>query len=156
MLTDKFSKEGDVTHVPVLSTATERTPPWWQSILTRASFWFGDQRVTVPLGWPRWMMALWGFWHITLSRPVLVEMAATSFPIDTSRYCRKPVALCRQIKNDNQKDWQSCSLMVNVFIAVHVFNLNVLLKVFFQVRSNLVINSWMSLKTLLQVNVAGN
>lgn len=85
-----------MTHVPVLSTATERTPPLWHSILTRASFWLGDQRVTVPLGWPRWMMALWGFWHITSSRPVLVQMAATSFPTDTSRYCRKLVALWGQ------------------------------------------------------------
>lgn len=84
--------------MPVLSTATERTLPRWQSILTRASLWFGDQRVTVPLWWPRWMMAFWGFWHITSRRPVLVQMAATSFPTDTSRYCRKLVALWRQEK----------------------------------------------------------
>lgn len=92
----KKCKRFRVTHVPVLSTVTERTPPWWQSILARASFWLGDQRVTVPLWWPRWMMALWGFWHITSSRPVLVQMAATSFPTDTSRYCRKLVALWRR------------------------------------------------------------
>lgn len=85
-----------VTHVPALSTATERTAPWWQSIFTRASFWLGDQSVTVPLWWPKWMMALWGFWHITSSRPVLVQIAATSFPTETSRNCRKLVALWRQ------------------------------------------------------------
>lgn len=82
-----------VTHLPALSTATERTAPWWQSIFTRASFWLGDQSVTVPLWWPKWMTALWGFWHIASSRPVLVQIAATSFPTETSRYCRKLVAL---------------------------------------------------------------
>lgn len=46
------------THVPVLSMVTEHTPPWWQSILTSGSLWLGVQRVTVPLEWPRWMMAL--------------------------------------------------------------------------------------------------
>lgn len=85
-----------ITHVPFFSTARERTAPWWHSIFTRASFWFGDQRVTVPLGWPRWIMAFWGFWHITSSRPVLVLMATTSFPTDTSKYCKKLVELCWQ------------------------------------------------------------
>lgn len=55
------------THVPVLSMVTEHTPPWWQSILTSGSLWLGVQRVTVPLEWPRWMIALCGLWAITSS-----------------------------------------------------------------------------------------
>lgn len=81
------------TYVPVLSTVSERTAPLWHSILTNGSFWLGDHRLTVPFGWPKWMMALWGFCAITSSLPDFVQIAATSFPTDTSRYCRKPVAL---------------------------------------------------------------
>lgn len=51
-----------------------------------------------PLLCPRWMMALEGFWAITVSRPPLVQVVATSFPTEMSRYCRNPVSLCRSEK----------------------------------------------------------
>lgn len=49
----KLLADESATYVPVLSTVSERTPPWWHNIFTNGSLWFGDHKVTVPVGWPR-------------------------------------------------------------------------------------------------------
>lgn len=70
------------------STATLVTGALCASSLTCACETEGDQSVTVPFWWPRWIIAVCRFCAIVLQDPRRVRCSATSWPVEVSWYLR--------------------------------------------------------------------